>query len=70
MNPAFSASQIRELGPIFVEKSLELRDIWEAEIRKQGGVGTIDISLWLNRAALDIIGLGGKSRIVTLKRTT
>ncbi|RXW23924.1 hypothetical protein EST38_g1922 [Candolleomyces aberdarensis] len=59
MNPAFSASQIRELSDIFVEKSLDLRDIWEAEIRKQGGVGIIDVNHWLYRATLDIIGLAG-----------
>ena len=61
MNPAFSTSQIRELCEIFIEKSLELRDIWEAEIHEQGGIAKIDISAGVNKAALDIIGLAGKS---------
>ncbi|KAJ2916536.1 hypothetical protein MD484_g3882, partial [Candolleomyces efflorescens] len=59
MNQAFGPSQIRELTDIFIEKSLELRDIWEAEIQSQGGIGNIDALVWMNRVALDIIGLAG-----------
>ena len=61
MNPAFSAAQVRELTNIFIEKSLELRGIWDAEIQNQGGdIARIDVLAWLNRTALDIIGLAGK----------
>jgi hypothetical protein len=69
MNPAFSASQIRELTSIFVDKSLELRDIWDAEIQNQGGiVGVIDVLTWLNKTALDVIGLAGKGVNLNLER--
>ncbi|KAF8655799.1 hypothetical protein AX16_002885 [Volvariella volvacea WC 439] len=59
MNPAFGAAQIRELTEIFVEKSIQLRDIWEGESIKQGGVATIDVLSWLSRMTLDVIGLAG-----------
>ncbi|KAF8645783.1 hypothetical protein AX16_007578 [Volvariella volvacea WC 439] len=59
MNPAFGAAQIRELTEIFVEKSVQLRDVWEAESIKQGGVGRIDVLSWLSRMTLDVIGLAG-----------
>ncbi|KAF9009541.1 cytochrome P450 [Cyathus striatus] len=59
MNPAFGASEIRELTEIFVEKSLELRDIWTEEIANQGGTERIDVLAWLSRMTLDVIGLAG-----------
>lgn len=59
MNPAFGAAQIRELTEIFIEKSTELRDIWDAESTKQGGTGRIDVLSWLSKMTLDVIGLAG-----------
>jgi len=59
MNPAFGPAQIRELTEIFVEKSLQLRDVWEAETQKAGGTGRIDVLSWLSRMTLDVIGLAG-----------
>lgn len=59
MNPAFGPAQIRELTQIFVEKSIQLRDLLASESSKQGGTGRIDILSWLSRATLDIIGLAG-----------
>ncbi|KAJ7778749.1 cytochrome P450 [Mycena maculata] len=59
MNPAFGAPQIRELTGIFVEKSLELRDILAFKAADAGGVVRVDIMTWLNKATLDIIGLAG-----------
>lgn len=59
MNPAFGAAQIRELTEIFIEKSTELRDIWDAESTKQGGIGRIDVLAWLSKMTLDVIGLAG-----------
>ncbi|KAJ7275767.1 cytochrome P450 [Mycena rebaudengoi] len=60
MNPAFGAPQVRELTGIFVEKSIQLRDIWIAEAAQNAGVGKVDALSWLSRATLDIIGLAGK----------
>ncbi|KAJ7289289.1 cytochrome P450 [Mycena rebaudengoi] len=59
MNPAFGAPQVRELTGIFIEKSIQLRDVWAAEAAKHGGVGHVDVLSWFSKATLDIIGLAG-----------
>ncbi|KAJ6630229.1 cytochrome P450 [Mycena sp. CBHHK59/15] len=58
-NPAFGAPQIRELTEIFIQKSLELRDIWATQTAKDGGTARINVLTWLSKATLDIIGLAG-----------
>ena len=70
MNPAFGAAQIREMTDIFVEKSIELRDAWEAELQKQQNEGKIDVLAWLSRMTLDVIGQAGQlktDRILLLR---
>ncbi|EKM75926.1 hypothetical protein AGABI1DRAFT_45687 [Agaricus bisporus var. burnettii JB137-S8] len=61
MNPAFGAAQIRELTEIFVEKALELRDVWAQEIQNQtqGNVHQAKINALegLSKTTLDVIGL-------------
>lgn len=62
MNPAFGPAQVRKFTSLFLEKSLELREIW-AELlskstRKDGKLG-FDAFIWLNKVTLDIIGLAG-----------
>ncbi|KAJ7700852.1 cytochrome P450 [Mycena rosella] len=59
LNPAFGAPQVRELTSIFVEKSVELRDIWAAQASNSGGTARVDVLSWLSKATLDIIGLAG-----------
>ncbi|KAJ6533380.1 cytochrome P450 [Mycena vulgaris] len=59
MNPAFGAPQIRQLTGIFVDKSVQLRDIWASEAAQNGGVAHVEAISWLNKATLDIIGLAG-----------
>ncbi|OBZ66502.1 hypothetical protein A0H81_13684 [Grifola frondosa] len=75
MNPAFGPAQIRELTEIFVEKAIQasaaqgvllcdlsfvqLRDVWKAEIDKQGEPARIEVLSWLGRMTLDVIGLAG-----------
>ncbi|KDQ07870.1 hypothetical protein BOTBODRAFT_38429 [Botryobasidium botryosum FD-172 SS1] len=59
MNPSFGPAQIRNLTPIFLEKSQELRDVWLDKIAKGNGVHQTDVMTWLSRATLDIIGLAG-----------
>ncbi|KZT18878.1 cytochrome P450 [Neolentinus lepideus HHB14362 ss-1] len=62
MNPAFGPTQIREMTDIFVEKSLQLRDIWLSEISKSGGEqANVDAVAWLSKLTLDVIGLAGFS---------
>ncbi|KAK7438395.1 hypothetical protein VKT23_018009 [Stygiomarasmius scandens] len=59
MNPAFGAAQIRELTDVFIEKSLQLRDIWAAQISQEGASAKLDVLSWLSRMTLDVIGLAG-----------
>ncbi|KAJ7767044.1 cytochrome P450 [Mycena maculata] len=59
MNPAFGAPQVRELTSIFVDTSIQLRDIWAAQAASNGGVARVEILSWLSKATLDMIGLAG-----------
>ncbi|KAF9031343.1 cytochrome P450 [Hymenopellis radicata] len=59
MNPAFANSHIRELTEIFLEKSAQLRDIWNAQIIEHDGILRTDVLGWLGKLTLDIIGLAG-----------
>ncbi|KDR81931.1 hypothetical protein GALMADRAFT_135320 [Galerina marginata CBS 339.88] len=59
MNPAFGAAQIRELTEIFIEKSIQLRDIWAAQCTDEDGSGRLDVLSWLSKMTLDVIGLAG-----------
>ncbi|KAI0316033.1 cytochrome P450 [Amylostereum chailletii] len=69
MSPAFGIPQIRELTTIFLEKSIQLRDIWKQQVRpsnedpeKEEPIRVhkvIDAVDWLNKTTLDIIGLAG-----------
>ncbi|KAJ7441924.1 cytochrome P450 [Mycena galericulata] len=59
MNPAFGAPQVRALTSIFVDTSIQLRDIWAADAAKNGGVARVEILSWLSKATLDMIGLAG-----------
>ncbi|KAJ7496541.1 cytochrome P450 [Mycena latifolia] len=56
---SFGAPQVRELTSIFVDKSLELRDIWASQVSNAGGTARLDVLSWLSKATLDIIGLAG-----------
>ncbi|KAJ7215641.1 cytochrome P450 [Mycena rebaudengoi] len=64
LNPAFGTAQIRRLTDIFVERSLQLRDAWSREIKSAAPgdrkySARIDITEWVRRATLDIIGHAG-----------
>ncbi|OBZ66432.1 hypothetical protein A0H81_13683 [Grifola frondosa] len=59
LNPAFGPAQIRELTQIFVEKAIQLRDVWRSEINKQGKPARIEVRDWLSKMTLDVIGLAG-----------
>ncbi|KAJ7622150.1 cytochrome P450 [Roridomyces roridus] len=58
LNPAFGVSQVRMLTETFVEKSVQLRDIWNHQITP-GESAIIDVSLWLRKMTLDVIGSAG-----------
>ncbi|KAJ6584658.1 cytochrome P450 [Mycena capillaripes] len=74
LTPAFSASHIKSLTPIFWDKANKLRDIWlhtasqvdEKETNESKskssvppGYARVDVLMWLGRATLDAIGLAG-----------
>ncbi|KAJ7775381.1 cytochrome P450 [Mycena metata] len=65
LNPAFGTAQIRRLTEIFVERSLQLRDVWSREITKSAATGDqkdsarIEITGWVRRVTLDMIGHAG-----------
>ncbi|KAJ7753619.1 cytochrome P450 [Mycena maculata] len=59
MNPAFGPAQVRDLTGIFVEKSIQLRDVWAAQAADAGGAVRLDIIKWIDKVTLDIIGLAG-----------
>ncbi|KAF7364360.1 hypothetical protein MSAN_01096400 [Mycena sanguinolenta] len=55
LNPAFGLPQVRLLTGIFIEKSVQLRDIWAAQAA-QDGAARIEVTSWLRRMTLDVIG--------------
>ncbi|KAJ7129858.1 hypothetical protein C8R43DRAFT_1208626 [Mycena crocata] len=56
LNPAFGVPQIRDLTEIFIEKAIQLRDIWALEVAQKNGAARVDALSWLRRATLDVIG--------------
>ncbi|KZT61468.1 cytochrome P450 [Calocera cornea HHB12733] len=62
MNPSFSPGQIREVTPIFFEKSQQLRDVLSSILSKSSapdGEEEINMYAWFGRATLDVIGQAG-----------
>ena len=57
--PAFNFRQIKELYPIFWAKSREMVHGIEAQLAAQSPSLAVDVSQWISRATLDIIGLAG-----------
>ncbi|KAJ7272392.1 cytochrome P450 [Mycena rebaudengoi] len=54
--PRFGISQIRGLTEVFVEKSLQLREIWARQVSAGGSSAQIEVLSWLRRMTLDVIG--------------
>ncbi|KAJ6532987.1 cytochrome P450 [Mycena capillaripes] len=59
MSPAFGPSQIRQFTEIFVDKSVELRDVWSSNQVDENGQMRIDVFAGLKKMTLDVIGLAG-----------
>ncbi|KAK7038502.1 cytochrome P450, partial [Favolaschia claudopus] len=60
MNPAFGSAQIRSLMSVFLEKSVEMRDLWMRGMNDDSKAATrIDVLDWLTKVTLDIIGQAG-----------
>ncbi|KAG8769238.1 hypothetical protein FRC12_005085 [Ceratobasidium sp. 428] len=60
MNPSFGSSHVRELLPIFWEKSIKLKDalLNLAKSHAEEGVA-INVLPWISHTTLDIIGVAG-----------
>ncbi|KAK0455182.1 cytochrome P450 [Desarmillaria tabescens] len=59
MNPAFSNANIREFHEVFLDKAIQLQQIWTVECLKSSGKARIDTVSWLTRLTLDIIARTG-----------
>ncbi|KAJ6605399.1 cytochrome P450 [Mycena vulgaris] len=59
MNPAFGSAQIRVVTEVFVEKAIQLRDIWAGKIAQENGKAQIDVLSGVRRMTLDVIGQAG-----------
>ncbi|KAJ7078786.1 cytochrome P450 [Mycena epipterygia] len=59
LNPAFGVPQIRELTGIFIQKSVQLRDIWTRQIEDDSGSSRLDVFAGLRKMTLDVIGEAG-----------
>ncbi|KAJ7624214.1 cytochrome P450, partial [Mycena polygramma] len=56
----FATPQIRALTEIFVEKAVQLRDIWASQLsQKNDAPAPIDVYSWIKRMTLDVIGEAG-----------
>ncbi|KAJ7087980.1 cytochrome P450 [Mycena belliarum] len=59
MNPAFGIAQIRLVTEVFIEKSVQLRDIWAAQTAQGHGTARVEVMSWLRKMTLDVIGQAG-----------
>ncbi|KAF2676480.1 cytochrome P450 [Lentithecium fluviatile CBS 122367] len=59
LNPAFSAKHVQQLYPLFWSKTREMISYVQKDLEStEGQQGTVvDVTSWVNRAALDIIGI-------------
>lgn len=58
--PAFAFRHIKDLYPVFLDKSRALVEALTAQVRSEGeDSAVVDVGGWVSRAALDIIGVAG-----------
>ncbi|UZO03370.1 uncharacterized protein OCT59_023777 [Rhizophagus irregularis] len=68
MNPAFAYSNIKEMVPIFIHVSSILKGLIENEINQ--GNSNINLTPYISKAALDIIGLVAYNSILNSSPST
>ncbi|KAJ7745809.1 cytochrome P450 [Mycena maculata] len=59
LNQAFSTGQIRLMTEGFLEQAILLRDMWRLQLISGNTVTCIDVSPWLRRTTLNMLGLAG-----------
>ena len=61
-NPAFGPAQLKSFTPVFNQKASEVRNIWISQLNESDtDVIKVDVTSYMSRATLDIIGLTGRS---------
>ncbi|KAJ3784687.1 cytochrome P450 [Lentinula aff. detonsa] len=59
MNPAFGPAQVRDLTETFIDKSMELKDLWSSRTIAAGGTVKLNVLDWISKMTLDVIGRAG-----------
>ncbi|KAJ7816630.1 cytochrome P450 [Mycena olivaceomarginata] len=58
-DPAFGPSQVRGLTQLFVDKALELSEVWANQAKDESGWASVEVLSGLKAMTLDVIGLAG-----------
>ncbi|KAJ7165651.1 cytochrome P450 [Mycena crocata] len=61
LTPAFSNAAIRGLTAVFYDSAYKLKNHWDTTLDNSADGAVIDVEQWLNRLALDSIGIAGFS---------
>ncbi|KAJ7735832.1 cytochrome P450 [Mycena maculata] len=58
-NPAFRVAQMRIITEVFMDKAVQLRDMWVNQVSREHDASRIDVLPWLRLTTLEIIGKAG-----------
>ncbi|KAF7331039.1 Cytochrome P450 [Mycena venus] len=61
LTPAFSNAVIRRLTSVFFDSAYKLKTFWDATLESSSDGAVIEVEEWMNRIALDSIGIAGFS---------
>ncbi|KAJ6549021.1 cytochrome P450 [Mycena vulgaris] len=61
LTPAFSNAAIRRLTSVFYDSAYKLKSFWDAKLDSAPDGAIIEVQEWMNRVALDSIGIAGFS---------
>ncbi|KAJ7165625.1 cytochrome P450 [Mycena crocata] len=61
LTPAFSNAAIRRLTSVFFDSAYKLKAYWDAELESISDGAIIEVQDWMNRIAMDSIGIAGFS---------
>ncbi|KAJ7728688.1 cytochrome P450 [Mycena maculata] len=61
LTPAFSNAAIRRLTSVFYDSTYKLKTLWDAMLETTSDGDIIEVQEWMNRIALDSIGIAGFS---------
>jgi len=61
LTPAFSNAAIRRLTAVFYDSAYKLKSFWDATLESTSDGAIIEVEEWMNRIALDSIGIAGFS---------